>query len=331
MAIGKDIAPMEALLVPELPKGRNWVYEPKWDGFRCIALRRGDRVDLVSKSGKPLGRYFPEIVALLQSLKAKNFVLDGELLIGSGEGYSFSDLQMRLHPAASRVAKLSKEQPATFVLFDFLEGTDKKSTLALAFEARRQQLEEFHEKYGAAEKQLLLSPQTSSVPMAKTWLAKRGWRVDGIIAKDKEAPYQPGERVMQKYKLIRTADCVVGGFRYGSHSREVGSLLLGLYDRKGLLHHVGFTSSIPARDRKALTRQLEKLVRAPGFTGNAPGAPSRWSTERSAEWEPLAPELVVEVAFDHVTNDRFRHGTRLIGFRPDKPPSQCKMDQLGTP
>jgi len=177
----------------------------------------------------------------------------------------------------------------------------------------------------------MLSPQTDSKAQAMKWLDSSGWYIDGIVAKNRTDVYVPDERVMQKYKLIRTADCVVGGFRYGKNSQEVGSLLLGLYDKEGRLHHVGFTSSIAKADKPALTRKLEQLIHEPGFTGTAPGAPSRWSTERSAQWKPLLPEIVVEVSFDHVTDLHFRHGTKLIRFRPDKSPRQCTMEQLAQP
>ncbi len=327
MPLTKDLLPMEARLVAELPRGREWLYEPKWDGFRCLAFRRGNEVELRSKSGKPLGRYFPEIAAMLKRLSAPHFVLDGELLIGRGDHYSFSDLQLRLHPAASRVEKLSREQPASFVVFDLLEEAKKELT-ALPFEERRARLEAFHKKNCVGERQIILSPQSPRASTAMGWLKNKKWHVDGLVAKNRHDKYQPGERAMRKYKLIRTADCVVGGFRYASNSHQIGSLLLGLYDDEGALHHVGFTSSIPSKDRQELTDMLEKIVQKPGFTGRAPGAPSRWSTERSAEWEPLAPKIVAEVAYDHVTDERFRHGTRLLGFRPDKPPAQCTMDQI---
>lgn len=327
MTSPRVIAPMEALLVPVLPKGTEWVYEPKWDGFRCIAVKKSGKVTLQSKSGKPLHRYFPEVVAMLEKLKARSFILDGELLILTKTGYSFSDLQMRLHPAASRIEKLAVAQPATYVVFDIL-GDGAQPAGKLAFGARRKRLEAFHKKYCTRAPLCVLSPQVTAMSQAKAWLKNRKWRVDGIIAKSINDLYAPGERVMQKYKPIRTADCVVGGFRYGTNSKEVGSLLLGLYDDKGLLNHVGFTSSIAAADKHQLTKRLEKLVAEPGFTGKAPGGPSRWSTERSGEWEPLRPEIVVEVSFDHVTDNRFRHGTKLIRFRPDKSPKQCKMEQI---
>jgi ATP-dependent DNA ligase len=328
MAERKELFPMEALLVGQLPEGKEWRYEPKWDGFRCLASKRDNTVVLRSKSGKPLDRYFPDIMSILQKLAAKKFLLDGELLVEGEGGYSFSDLQMRLHPAASRVNMLVQQQPATFVIFDILE-TDKGVNLTLApLAERRRILEDFWKKYCSREKAVKLSPQTDSITEAMKWLHSSRWYIDGIVAKKNTDAYVPGVRVMQKYKPVRTADCVVGGFRYGTDSKEVGSLLLGLYDEEGKLNHVGFTSSIAKADKPSLTKKLEKLIHEPGFTGNAPGAPSRWSTERSTEWKPLLPKIVVEVSFDHVTDHRFRHGTKLIRFRPDKSPRQCTMEQL---
>lgn len=327
MPVSRDLSPMEALLVSHLPEGKSWLYEPKWDGFRCLAYKRDPTVSLRSKSGKPLERYFPDLVSRLEKLAAKNFVLDGELLVEGAHGYSFSDLQMRLHPAASRVRMLAQKQPVTFLIFDILE-TDKDDMMSAPLSERRLVLEKFYTKYCSKENAVKLSPQTDSVSQARRWLSSAGWHVDGIVAKKRTDVYAPGERVMQKYKPIRTADCVVGGFRYGTDSKEVGSLLLGLYDKEGHLNHVGFTSGIGKADKPALTKKLEKLIHEPGFTRTAPGGPSRWSTERSTQWKPLSPKLVVEVSFDHVTNDRFRHGTKLIRFRPDKSPRQCTMEQL---
>jgi ATP-dependent DNA ligase len=329
MAVREDLFPMEALLVRRLPEGKGWRYEPKWDGFRCLAYKRRTSVVLRSKSGRPLDRYFPDIVSVLAKVPAKNFVLDGELLVEGQAGYSFSALQMRLHPAASRVKMLAQKQPASFVVFDILETDKGMNVMAAPLSERRRMLEDFWKRYGSRHKALRLSPQTDSVADARKWLRTSGWDIDGIIAKKSDDVYVAGERVMQKYKPLHTADCVIGGFRYGTSSEEVGSLLLGLYDKKGLLNHVGFTSGIPKAERASLTKTLEKLIHEPGFTGNAPGAPSRWSTERSTEWKPLMPTLVVEVAFDHVTDHRFRHGTKLIRFRPDKSPRQCTMEQLG--
>ena len=320
--------PMEALLVNELPEGKEWRYEPKWDGFRCLAHKRGPTVTLRSKSGRPLERYFPDIVRLLEKLAVRTFLLDGELLVEGEKGYSFSDLQMRLHPAASRVHMLAQKQPATFVIFDILETEDDQTLMSAPLSQRHRLLEQFYETYCSKEKAIRLSPQTDSLSEAMDWLSSSGWYIDGIVAKKNTDVYVPGERVMQKYKPMRTADCVVGGFRYGKDSDEVGSLLLGLYDDAGRLNHVGFTSAIAKADKPSLTKKLERLIQEPGFTGNAPGAPSRWSTDRSTQWKPLSPKLVVEVSFDHVTDSRFRHGTKLIRFRPDKSPRQCTMEQL---
>lgn len=328
MAAIKHLLPMEALLVGRLPEGKEWRYEPKWDGFRCLAFKRQRGVTLRSKSGKALERYFPDIVGVLRKLPAKQFVLDGELLVKGAGGYSFSDLQMRLHPAASRVKMLAQEQPATFVIFDILETDKGANVMSAPFSKRRQELEQFYRQYCSKETAITLSPQTDSVAEAMKWLDSSGWYIDGIVAKSSTAGYAPGERVMQKYKAIRTADCVVGGFRYAKDSHEVGSLLLGLYDKEGRLNHVGFTSGIAKADKPSLTKTLETLIHEPGFTGTAPGGPSRWSTERSTQWKPLSPKLVVEVSFDHVTDDRFRHGTKLLRFRPDKAPRQCTMEQL---
>ena len=328
MALKKELSPMEALLVDRLPEGQEWRYEPKWDGFRCLASKRGKTVTLRSKSGKPLERYFPDIVNALKKLALDTCVLDGELVVQGETGYSFSDLQMRLHPAASRVNRLAEIQPATFVLFDILETDKGVNVMSSPLAERRRMLEGFWKKYGSHEKALKLSPQTDSLTEAMKWLDASPWQIDGIVAKKTTDAYTPGERVMQKYKAIRTADCVVGGFRYGKDSDEVGSLLLGLYDEAGRLNHVGFTSSIAKADKPSLTKRLETLIHEPGFTGNAPGAPSRWSTERSTDWKPLLPKIVVEVGFDHVTDHRFRHGTKLIRFRPDKAPRQCTMEQL---
>ena len=328
MSLRKDLVPMEALLVGRLPEGKEWRYEPKWDGFRCLAYKQGQAVTLRSKSGRPLERYFPDIVSVLEKLQAKNFALDGELLVEGENGYSFSDLQLRLHPARSRVKMLAQKRPATFVIFDILETDKGVNVMGASLAERRGILKDFWKTYCSKEKAIKLSPQTNSIIEAMKWLHSSGWYIDGIVAKQRTDPYVPGRRVMQKYKLIRTADCVVGGFRYGSDSKVVGSLLLGLYDDKGYLNHVGFTSGIPKANRPFLTKKLEKLIHEPGFTGNAPGGLSRWSTERSTQWKPLLPKMVVEVGFDHVSDNRFRHGTSLVRFRPDKSPRQCTMEQL---
>ena len=322
------IRPMEAVLAESLPDGPGWQFEPKWDGFRCIAVRSGSDVELWSKSGKPLGRYFPEVAAMFARLKTRQFILDGELLIVAGGAVSFDALQLRLHPAESRIRKLSAETPAMVMAFDCL-ALGKSMFAAKPLSERRAALEEL--MAGEDEADLLLSPATEDRAKAIGWLERTGGALDGVIAKKLDLPYRPGERAMVKVKQRRTADCVVGGFRYGSKGNQVGSLLLGLYDDAGLLHHVGFTSSIAAKDRAAWTEELEALIQAPGFTGNAPGGPSRWATERSTEWQPLKPALVVEVLYDQVTAGRFRHGTKLLRRRPDKAPKQCTMAQLAPP
>jgi ATP-dependent DNA ligase len=316
---------MEALLAAELPEGAEWQYEPKWDGFRCIARRDGETVEMISRSGKPLGRYFPEVLGMLGRMKEQRFTLDGELIIPLNDRLDFEALQMRLHPAVSRVRKLSDETPAQLMLFDVLQ-TGAKSFDEKPLSERRKALEKFYKVN--AVKGLLLSPATTDRNVALEWLKRSGGALDGVVAKPLDQPYRFGERAMVKVKQLRTADCVVGGFRYAEKKHEVGSLLLGLYDSGGKLHHVGFTSAIPAKERPELTKTLEALVKAPGFTGNAPGGPSRWNTERTGQWEPLKPKLVVEVRYDQVTGRRFRHGTALLRWRLDKTPKQCTFQQL---
>ena len=316
---------MEAKAVEALPEGEGWRFEPKWDGFRVLAFRDGDEVELQSKGLKPLGRYFPELVDLVRGLPGDRFVLDGEMVIVVDGAMSFDALQMRLHPAASRVARLARETPARILLFDCL-AMDGETLLDAPLARRREVLEAFHARAGSSD--LLLSPTTGDRDTAQGWLKGAGAALDGVIVKRADEPYRPGERAMLKVKFLRTADCVVGGFRYAKGKREVGSLLLGLYDDAGLLNHVGFTSNMPSAERAELTKRLEALVEPPGFTGAAPGGPSRWSTERSTDWQPLRPELVVEVRFDQVTGHRFRHGTSFLRWRPDKAPEQCRMEQL---
>ena len=323
MAIAMDTPPMEAKLAEAIPAGEGWQFEPKWDGFRCLAFRDGDTVELMSKSGKPLARYFPEIVEALLGLKERRFVLDGELVLPVGEILSFADLQLRLHPAASRIEKLARETPAQLMLFDALqigaralaeEPLAKRRTALVAFMAR------------AAGPRLLLSPSTTDRTLAERWFAAGGGALDGIVAKRLDAPYQPGERAMVKVKRHRTADCVVGGYRLSGS--KVGSLLLGLYDDAGRLNSVGFTSSFSDADKADLLARLEPLHGPSAFTGTSPGGPSRWSRGRSTEWIALRPELVAEVIYDQVTGQRFRHGTTFHRWRPDKAPRQCTMDQL---
>jgi ATP-dependent DNA ligase len=316
---------MEALLAAELPDGDGWEFEPKWDGFRCLARREDGEVTLTSKSGKPLARYFPEVVDMLRGLKSTQFLLDGELIIPVGDALSFEALQLRLHPAESRVRKLAGQTPAELMAFDLLE-LDGRSLATLPLSKRREHLEKFFRKNAAAA--LQLSPMTRDREVALGWLQRSGGALDGVIAKRTDLEYRPGERAMIKVKQQRTVDCVVGGFRFAEKKKEVGSLLLGLYDEEGRLNHVGFTSAIPSDERPQLTKDLEKLVEPPGFTGSAPGGPSRWNTERSMAWQPLRPVLVVEVRYDQVTGRRFRHGTGFLRWRPDKDPRQCTFEQL---
>lgn len=322
------LEPMEALLVEEVPAGEGWQFEPKWDGFRCLVVRDGERVDLWSKSGKPLGRYFPEMIEMFGRLETASFILDGELLIETAGAISFDALQARLHPAESRVRKLSIETPARFMAFDCLaDGAVVLGEAPLA--TRRAALEALLAR--EQEPALALSPATEDAARAAAWLSQSGAALDGVIAKRLDQAYRPGERAMLKVKVKRTADCVVGGFRYDRAGAEVASLLLGLYDDAGKLNHVGFTSSIGAAERAVWTARLEALRGGAGFDGKAPGGPSRWTSERSSEWVPLRPELVVEVLYDQVTGERFRHGTRLLRERPDKAPGQCRMEQLDHP
>ena len=285
-------------------------------------------MELLAKSGKPLTRYFPEIVEQLSALPIEgDFVLDGELAIPVGSTLDFDALQLRLHPAESRIRKLARETPAIFILFDILVAPGRVSMIAATLEKRRAALESFFDALGSS-KSFRLSPCTRRLATAQTWLNRAGGALDGVVAKRIDEPYLMGERVWLKVKRLRTADCVVGGFRYATGSSLVGSLLLGLYGDDGLLHHVGFTSGIVHDARMALTRKLEHVRGSPGFTGNAPGGPSRWSTERTQHWEPLKPTLVAEVQYDHVTGNRFRHGTKFLRWRPDKAPRQCTFDQI---
>ncbi|MGA7217066.1 MAG: ATP-dependent DNA ligase [Candidatus Sulfotelmatobacter sp.] len=328
LPLSSSYAPMEAMPATQLPAGPNWQYEPKWDGFRCVAFRNGGHVDLMSKSGKPLTRYFPELAAALTDLRPTQFVLDGEIVIPVDGTLSFDSLLLRIHPAASRIEKLSRETPSLFILFDLLVDDKGKSLVNDPLEARRQALEKFVNKFSKANRTMRLSPVTQDIAVARKWF-HMGVALDGVVAKRRDLPYQTGERTgMQKIKRQRTADCVVGGFRYLEKKSEVGSLLLGLYNDEGQLDHVGFTSSIQAKERPALTRKLKRLIKPPGFTGKAPGGPSRWSTKRSTSWEPLNPKLVVEVQFDHFTGGRFRHGTKFLRWRPEKSPKDCTMLQV---
>jgi ATP-dependent DNA ligase len=329
LKVHPPIPPMEAISVEEIPIGSEWQYEPKWDGFRCLVFRDGPSVELQSKSEQSLTRYFPELVAELGKLRAKRFVLDGEIAVPEGGGFSFDALLQRIHPAASRVSRLSTETPAIYIVFDFLGGEDGESLLDVSLSERRERLQAFAQKYFRTNPGIRLSPTTTKLAEAQKWLAQTGATLDGIIAKRRDLGYRSGERDgMQKIKNFRSADCVVGGFRYATGKKVIGSLLLGLFDESGQLNHIGFTSAIANSERAALTKKLERLIAPPGFTGKAPGGPSRWNGGEEKPWQPLKPKLVVEVSYDHVTGGRFRHGTKLLRWRPDKSPRQCTMDQL---
>ena len=319
---------MEAKSVDSVPVGDEWQYEPKWDGFRSLAFREGSKIELHSKSTQPLSRYFPELIAALGCFKSKTFILDGEIGVPAKNGFSFDALLQRIHPAASRVQRLASETPSIYVVFDLLAAEDGRSLLAEPLRERRRRLEQFAAAYFDNDS-IRLSPATPKLAQARKWLAKTGAALDGIIAKRRDMSYRSGERDgMQKIKNFRSADCVVGGFRYAASSKVVGSLLLGIYNVQGLMDHVGFTSSMAAADRPELTKKLERLIEPPGFTGSAPGGPSRWSRGKENVWQPLKPDLVVEVRFDHVSSGRFRHGTKFLRWRPDKAPKQCTVEQL---
>lgn len=332
--------PAEAKAVKEIPREPGWLYEPKWDGFRCLAFRDGDEVVLQSKAGQPLARYFPELVEQLRRIPARKFVLDGEIIIRGAAGLNFDALLQRIHPAASRIKKLSVETPSSYLVFDLLVNDRGKPLTGQPLSARRMALQEFAANLKRVER-VHLSPASSDFAVAQRWMkqgATQGF--DGVVAKRLDCEYMTGERTgMVKVKRLRTADCVVGGFRW-AHGKgkkpgdEVGSLLLGLYNENGQLDHIGFSSGFSAPDRKKLKAILKPLIAkessdSAGFTGKAPGGPSRWTRDAMAiEWIPLKHKLVGEFQYDHFSGDRFRHGTKFMRWRPDKNPAQCTMVQV---
>jgi len=342
LPVQPPLPPMEARAAAHLPTGEGWLFEPKWDGFRCLAFREGSALALQSKGGQPLDRYFPELVAAFLALPVDTFVLDGEIVIqkeeGDGGGLDFDALLQRIHPAASRIARLAAETPASFHAFDLLVDSRGEPLVERALAARREGLETLFAKLGKGGKEtsILLSPATPDRKVAERWMRELGGAgLDGVIAKRADFPYRSGERDgMVKVKRVRTADCVVGGFRWlqkgGEEEGRVGSLLLGLYDEAGKLDHVGFAASFTADERRALASILLPLREPPGFTGKAPGGPSRWSQGRSTEWEPLRPALVCEVRYDHFAGGRFRHGTKFLRWRPEKRARQCTFEQVRT-
>jgi ATP-dependent DNA ligase len=319
---------MEAKRVDRIPSGDDWQFEPKWDGFRAIVFRDGDEVAMQSKAGQPLARYFPELVGAFQALKSKRFIMDGEIVVPAGGRLSFDHLLQRIHPAQSRVNKLAVETPAHYFGFDLLFAKEKL-LVDQPIEKRRAQLESFFDQVPRGSL-LRLSPATTDRKIAEDWFTNFGAvGLDGVMAKRLGEPYHSGDREgMVKVKHLKTADCVVGGFRYGEGTKTVGSLLLGLYDPDGRLVYIGHTSSIKKSDRAALTKKLEALRGSNPFEGRVPGGPSRWATERSGEWEPVRPELVCEVEYDYFSQGRFRHGSKFVRWRPDKKPQQCTMEQV---
>jgi ATP-dependent DNA ligase len=330
---------MLAKLVEAIPTSDGLLFEPKWDGFRSIVFRDADGVFIQSRDLKPLDRYFPELHDALIERLPKGCVVDGEIVIATDHGLDFDALQLRLHPAASRVAKLAKECPSSFVAFDLL-AVDGKSIMDRPQSERRDALETLLAK---VKPPVYLTPVTRDRTIAAEWLQRfEGAGLDGVIAKPADAKYQPGKRAMFKIKHARTADCVVAGFRWHKTAEDaVGSLLLGLYDDKGTLHHVGVTSSFTMEKRKALAEELEPLRKnalathpwkawseAMDGSQRMPGGQSRWSAGKDLSWEPLRIERVCEVKYDHMQGDRFRHAATFLRWRPDKPPKDCRYDQL---
>jgi ATP-dependent DNA ligase len=324
---------MEMRSVETIPVGPDWQYEPKWDGFRAIVHRDGDDVAIISKNGQPLSRYFPEIVAALTAIGGDHFSLDGELVVPLAGALSFDALQQRIHPAATRVAMLARTTPAYYLVFDLLRE-DGNVLVELPLHERRARLERFAATFPNAGT-LRLSPVTTDRSVVDAWFERVGGALDGVIAKRRDRPYTAGKTdAAVKIKKTRSADCVIGGFRYAADGQDrVGSLLLGLYDEAGLLDYIGFCSAFATAERRALVERLRPYAGGSGFTGGAPDmAPSRWNrgAERDRSYVALRPELVLEVAFDQVTGGRIRHGTKPVRWRTDKSPRQCTLDQLET-
>jgi ATP-dependent DNA ligase len=337
-ALEPPIEPMLAKLADELPAGDGFLYEPKWDGFRAIVFRGDDGVFIQSRDLRPLDRYFPELHDLFLDKLPAGCVIDGEIVIAGPKGLNFDALQMRLHPAASRVAKLAKETPASFVGFDLLAAGGRD----LRAEPQRERRERLEQLLAKIPPPIHLTPMTRDRALAVEWLERfEGAGLDGVIAKPIDSTYQPGKRAMIKVKHARTADCVVAGFRWHKSGNDtVGSLLLGLYDEQGRLHHVGVTSSFTMTTRKQLAQELAPLRKdalkdhpwrewaANSESTRMPGGQSRWSAGKDLSWEPLRVERVCEVKYDHLQGDRFRHAAVFLRWRPDKRPSECRYDQL---
>jgi ATP-dependent DNA ligase len=322
------LEPMLSEAQDDIPVGAGWLYEPKWDGFRALIFCDQGKIQIGSRKGQSLERYFPELVELFPSSLPDPCVVDGEIVIGGERGLDFEALQQRIHPAASRIAKLSQETPASFAAFDLLALGNE--------DLREKPLRERFRLLGDSLKEtsrIFLTPQTEDPDEARQWFTRyEGAGLDGVIAKREELKYLPGERVMVKVKHARTVDCVVGGYRMGKSGDGVGSLLLGLYDDAGILHHVGHTSSFKAKERRELLAQLAPLEGGESFgKGRTPGGPSRWAQDKDMSWTAVTPSLVCEVAFDHLQGDRFRHATRFLRWRLDKAPKDCTYQQLIPP
>ncbi|HLX87757.1 MAG TPA: ATP-dependent DNA ligase [Acidimicrobiales bacterium] len=332
------VAPMLAKAARALPRGPHLLYEPKWDGFRCVVFRHGDEVELGSRNERPLTRYFPELLDPLRNALPDKAVVDGEIVIAGPGGLEFESLLQRIHPAASRVNMLAETTPASFVGFDLL-AVDDRDLRPEPLEERRRRLEA---ALSGAETPVHLTPATSDADEAEDWFSRfEGAGLDGVVAKDLTLPYREGERVMVKVKHERTADCVVAGFRWHKHGGIIGSLLLGLYDDDGVLHHVGVTASFTMARRKELVDEIapfrmddltghpwERWAMPVEAEGRTPGAPSRWNAKKDLSWEPLRADLVCEVAYDHLQGDRFRHGTTFRRWRPEREPRSCTYSQL---
>jgi ATP-dependent DNA ligase len=349
MPVRPPVSPMLAKLTRELPEGDGLFYEPKWDGFRCIVFRDGDEVELGSRNERPLTRYFPELIDPLRRDLPAQCVVDGEIVVAGPSGLDFDALSQRIHPAASRVRLLASTTPAAFVAFDLLAAGDRDLRDA-PYAERRSELERH---LAGARPPVHLTPVTDDPAVARDWFSRfEGAGLDGVVAKRADLRYQPGERVMLKVKHERTADCVVAGFRWHKVGGVVGSMLLGLYDDQGTLHHVGVASGFTADRRRELVAELEPYrtdalrdhpwramaegaagepVGEAATGGRMPGGTSRWTGGRDLSWEPLRPELVCEVSYDHLQGDRFRHATSWRRWRPDREPSSCTYSQLDTP
>jgi ATP-dependent DNA ligase len=341
LPVTQPLGPMLAKSVKTIPSG-DFLYEPKWDGFRCIAFRDGDSVELASRGEKPLTRYFPEVVEALKANLPKRCVVDGEIVIATGDRLDFEALLQRIHPAESRVRKLAEETPASFVAFDLLAEGDA-SMLKEPLRTRRARLEKMMAKAAAP---VFLTQATSDMETAQKWFEVfEGAGLDGVVAKPLDSPYQPDVRAMFKIKHERTADCVVAGYRWHKSGPVVGSLLLGLYADDGALQHVGVAASFPMKRRAELVDELadyavedidghpwQQWAEADAHAaGRLPGAVSRWNAKKDLSWVPLRPELVVEVGYDHMEGTRFRHTTQFKRWRPDRDPQSCTYDQLERP